>query len=293
MKKSLFSHKGFTLIELLVVIAIIAILAAILFPVFAQAKAAAKKASAISNAKQMDLASLMYSNDYDDMFVPYFSADTETCISAYYHYYYSPAEYWPQLISAYIGKIGSPHGGIAKEPNGSPVLGAQPQAIDTDLSPIFFDPIETFVPQAAGSDGNQTHWGISDDIVNNWCPSTPIAYPSTAHPVSQSKVVAPSNALVFVETNTWLGAGGSALALSFFDSQPYNPVNGSKPTNGAQRTLESPYNASYKTVPFAIEPDPNGFNNVAFADGHVKSLHTGLLTHSGQYWSLGNNDVWP
>jgi len=60
------SNRAFTLIELLVVIAIIAILAAILFPVFAQAKAAAKKTSSLSNVKQLVLASLMYDNDYDD-----------------------------------------------------------------------------------------------------------------------------------------------------------------------------------------------------------------------------------
>ncbi len=58
--------RGFTLIELLVVIAIIAILAAILFPVFAQAKAAAKSASALSNLKQVGLATHIYANDYDD-----------------------------------------------------------------------------------------------------------------------------------------------------------------------------------------------------------------------------------
>jgi prepilin-type N-terminal cleavage/methylation domain-containing protein len=59
-------RSAFTLIELLVVIAIIAILAAILFPVFAQAKQAAKKAASLSNTKQIGLASIMYSNDYDD-----------------------------------------------------------------------------------------------------------------------------------------------------------------------------------------------------------------------------------
>ncbi len=64
------AKKAFTLIELLVVIAIIAILAAILFPVFAQAKVAAKKAVMISNAKQMGVGVLMYMSDSDDVFCP-------------------------------------------------------------------------------------------------------------------------------------------------------------------------------------------------------------------------------
>lgn len=59
---------AFTLIELLVVIAIIAILAAILFPVFAQAKQAAKKTSALSNTKQLNLGIVMYIGDNDDMY---------------------------------------------------------------------------------------------------------------------------------------------------------------------------------------------------------------------------------
>lgn len=60
-------RKAFTLIELLVVIAIIAILAAILFPVFAQAKEAAKKTTCVSNTKQTALAAIMYAGDYDDV----------------------------------------------------------------------------------------------------------------------------------------------------------------------------------------------------------------------------------
>ncbi len=59
---------GFTLIELLVVIAIIAILAAILFPVFAQAREAARKTACLSNTKQMGLGIVMYTQDYDEVF---------------------------------------------------------------------------------------------------------------------------------------------------------------------------------------------------------------------------------
>jgi prepilin-type N-terminal cleavage/methylation domain-containing protein/prepilin-type processing-associated H-X9-DG protein len=59
--------RGFTLIELLVVIAIIAILAAILFPVFAQAREAARKSSCQSNLKQIGTATMMYAQDYDEI----------------------------------------------------------------------------------------------------------------------------------------------------------------------------------------------------------------------------------
>ncbi|MCE5240866.1 DUF1559 domain-containing protein [bacterium] len=62
------SRRGFTLIELLVVIAIIAILAAILFPVFAKAREKARQTSCLSNLKQISVAFMMYTQDYDETF---------------------------------------------------------------------------------------------------------------------------------------------------------------------------------------------------------------------------------
>ena len=85
-------RKAFTLIELLVVIAIIAILAAILFPVFAQAKLAAKKTVALSNMKQLGTATFIYMGDVDDALPKSFygfPADGVSWGSVYYNWRYA------------------------------------------------------------------------------------------------------------------------------------------------------------------------------------------------------------
>jgi len=82
---------GFTLIELLVVIAIIAILAAILFPVFAQAKAAAKKTAALNNTKQSGTGIILYTADNDDTFPLMHAIDPVT--GTYLHSFWSSPSY--------------------------------------------------------------------------------------------------------------------------------------------------------------------------------------------------------
>jgi prepilin-type N-terminal cleavage/methylation domain-containing protein/prepilin-type processing-associated H-X9-DG protein len=76
-------RRGFTLIELLVVIAIIAILAAILFPVFARAREAARKTSCASNLNQIGKAMMMYTQDYDEILPLYDAIWSRTIIQAY------------------------------------------------------------------------------------------------------------------------------------------------------------------------------------------------------------------
>lgn len=87
---------GFTLIELLVVIAIIAILAAILFPVFAQAREAARKTSCLNNLRQMGVATLAYAQDFDERYPMAFYGTSSSATNLS----------WPQIIQPYIKNTG-------------------------------------------------------------------------------------------------------------------------------------------------------------------------------------------
>ncbi len=89
-------RNGFTLIELLVVIAIIAILAAILFPVFAQAREKARQTSCLSNLKQIALGKIMYAQDYDES-LP---------LGAYFPNPAQPVTMWYDIIEPYV-KVGA------------------------------------------------------------------------------------------------------------------------------------------------------------------------------------------
>ena len=99
------AQRGFTLIELLVVIAIIAILAAILFPVFARARENARKANCQSNLKQIGLAFLQYVQDYDERMPPCRNSP-DPCLW--------PSPYngalvtwsWPQFVMPYLKNFG-------------------------------------------------------------------------------------------------------------------------------------------------------------------------------------------
>jgi prepilin-type N-terminal cleavage/methylation domain-containing protein/prepilin-type processing-associated H-X9-DG protein len=110
---------GFTLIELLVVIAIIAILAAILFPVFAQAREKARTSSCLSNVKQIGTSWLMYLQDYDEVMVPHWITNTgEAGVAAQW--------WWPKLLDPYTKSWAIYKCPSAGDPNG--IFGSGPFA---------------------------------------------------------------------------------------------------------------------------------------------------------------------
>jgi prepilin-type N-terminal cleavage/methylation domain-containing protein/prepilin-type processing-associated H-X9-DG protein len=111
---------GFTLIELLVVIAIIAILAAILFPVFAQAREKARQTQCVSNHRQIGTAATMYAQDYDEMFVPVLISFVEGGLGRF--------PLWPRLLQPYIK-----NGNVFREP--SNMQRTPYEAIDHPTSP--------------------------------------------------------------------------------------------------------------------------------------------------------------
>jgi prepilin-type N-terminal cleavage/methylation domain-containing protein/prepilin-type processing-associated H-X9-DG protein len=102
------TRRAFTLIELLVVIAIIAILAAILFPVFAQAREAARKTQCLNNCRQMGTALRMYSQDYDEILpTGTFAAATNPLFATWSY------SFWVPMLQPYVK-----NDGIFSCPNG-------------------------------------------------------------------------------------------------------------------------------------------------------------------------------
>lgn len=118
------AKRAFTLIELLVVIAIIAILAAILFPVFAKAKAAAYKTECMSNFRQIGVAVMMYAQDADDLYPMFFT-------------YERPFErYWFGLYNRQTGEFDS-HKGLLAPYQGAKEIGECKAAKDLPGSRFY------------------------------------------------------------------------------------------------------------------------------------------------------------
>ena len=147
-------QRGFTLIELLVVIAIIAILAAILFPVFARARENARKATCQSNLKQIGTALQMYTQDYD-----------EITVAGYTNYGNGTSARWSDLLQPYMKNTGTlicPSG----TQYGKNSYGINSQSLPVALAQVA-KPAET-IAFADGKRINRSTPGFNDADPKTW-----------------------------------------------------------------------------------------------------------------------------
>ncbi len=177
-------RKAFTLIELLVVIAIIAILAAILFPVFTQAKTAAKKTTSVSNMKQIGLASTMYLSDNDDMMMPlYHYNPTDTSFSTNQGF-----THWGLLLLSYtknrqilLCPADTQDDLTVRDPAGRGRF---------DKNNVYRDYI----------DGANTSYGYNFAYLNNWVPDTTSALGFHYDGVSSTSIGQIAETIMFAES---------------------------------------------------------------------------------------------
>ena len=271
-------NRAFTLIELLVVIAIIAILAAILFPVFAQAKAAAKKSSELSNTKQLQLGSLIYANDSDDVFVT---------TSVYYPGAGGWGDqsranecYWAPKLSPYIKSTGIYRSPLDSSPTGSGGFGPWISFASNSLM---------------GGPKAQYSENVQIGIVGLDQPDWTSGGQTWFHPgaINGTAVTAPAATIAFAPkygadlaktSMNWVGGNASYVwptqvflwdGNSSTGDTPYYQAEGCSIPNGLRLTgdggTEAPYPAG-KRGGVSPSNDKGAQANFAFADGHAKSM---------------------
>lgn len=245
-------QSGFTLIELLVVIAIIAILAAILFPVFAQAREKARQVSCLSNMKQIGTASMMYVQDYDETY-PMSKSTVGTRTSD-----------WRVMVSPYI-KNGNP-GTVVNTTDGS---------VDSVSGGVFSCP--------SFADGKYTvaaHAGIIHDLVTlngttPWAVVALSALPRPADTILVTEAGSDQNGVSDVRGMTedwWVHGGGP------FMPGGWPPVY-EGPNSGAQIDKDNVPTSDPNQIFYTFMPRYRHAKtaNMLFADGHAKSIVKGRL----------------
>lgn len=264
------SRKAFTLIELLVVIAIIAILAAILFPVFAQAREKARQISCASNLKQLSLAIIMYQQDSDEAYPQGNSAFTNWQFNFTYG--------WSSEISPYVKSLGV--FGCPDDAMGGVIVPSQ--GLGLSYAANGFQTIYT--------PGHQSCYGLM-------CEGPTLG----DQPVYDSEVSKPDNTILLGEL--WCAqfqkaAGGWNASGGFDDIFTGNPYFISTELPNQCDTVTSGDGNCSHGYPFgptgAVSTHGDGQANFAFADGHVKSMLPQATVPnsnaSGPWWTWGEYD---
>jgi prepilin-type N-terminal cleavage/methylation domain-containing protein/prepilin-type processing-associated H-X9-DG protein len=260
-------RNAFTLIELLVVIAIIAILAAILFPVFAQARESARKTSCLSNTKQFTLGALMYAQDYDEVVIsPALrrrGGQPPTPISNFY--WGRNWMVWPELLNPYIKNLD-----IFTCPNrrDSPFY---TYCINVNSSNDDFPGAPT--PPGNWNDG----FGGPVDAPR----------PGQYSP-SLAEMVAPATTIWFYDANSSIYQAGLTTWTSLEALAASNPAGAKSLEVDGSQTIAQLFLTGGGRVdnsPLIKEPHRHSQGmNVAWCDGHAKWTRPSQI--KGEYWNM-------
>ncbi len=257
-------NKGFTLIELLVVIAIIAILAAILFPVFAKAREKARQITCLSNEKQMGLAMLQYVQDFDEAFPR----------GQYYDASGNPLD-WQNAIYPYIKNgAGTGVSGGTTAYNGLGGIWSCPSFPSLQVD----------------------EYGVNANI----CHPTPDPPAQALPPVALALIDAPASKMLVAEKGQGPAEGRPFIAVDEYIWTDY--VNNGTATSFVLRPedfsdpnyakdLQYDYDEALNKNGTEAYPSPaympryrhSGTCNVLFVDGHVKSIVKGRMS-GGVNW---------
>ena len=262
-------RNAFTLIELLVVIAIIAILAAILFPVFAQAKLAAKKTSELSNVKQLGTATAIYQSDSDDVNPQshIFEFGDPSAINAT----------WPIQTQPYVKSIP-----MFKSP-----LDTAPKDTDASGNYVWCAPFISFAANATMGGPNMV-----DNVASGVFSVTSTGWEGSSWfkggTISGTAVTKPAETIMFAPKysadtkkapNGWVGGNATTVWLQnvvlwdnpkadgdYYCSWPSCTPDGTRERPGG---TEAAYPNGLRG---SISTSPDGRANFTFADGHAKSM---------------------
>jgi prepilin-type N-terminal cleavage/methylation domain-containing protein/prepilin-type processing-associated H-X9-DG protein len=284
------TKRAFTLIELLVVIAIIAILAAILFPVFAQARAAARQISCVSNVKQGALSVLMYSQDYDENIPkldnngscaygqnPCATPDWGNIATG------DPAAYFTNVCAPYIKNT---------------QIFYCPEAGKTNWRSAIPSPYVLGKTYDADLDTRDVYRGGFSQMAFNmlldplWGGSGATAQPAWARP---------AELILMTGDSVWgTGTGGDPspqLAVGNTAVWPYNPTRPNcRNYGGPAGWTWYLHKARSRSGDPASAPNysggiNNGFANIAFGDGHAKPIRYNALEDCG-FSTVANAWIW-
>ncbi len=242
-------RNAFTLIELLVVIAIIAILAAILFPVFAQAREKARQITCASNLRQLGLATLMYAQDYDETYLPYIADPCPGGVCNQYWFGLHTAAGWDKT-----------HGLL------------YPYIKNTQVQRC---PDWTGVNKFGDGNGYGYNWGYigSDYYINPVYSNPPYPWPPL-NPATEASLSSTADKVLFADSGYWNSISSQETETPAIDppSQWYgNPTINFRHVDNSQTIAGSGYN---------INVTENGLAEILWADGHVTPLHQTQVTDS-------------